>query len=82
MRRTVAFLSALLVVLALALSPAGLRLTRTVRAEPPPERCEECQAGVGARFNQCIAVHGENEQRCYDDFNEGIVRCFRNFCEQ
>jgi hypothetical protein len=29
-----------------------------------------------------VAVHGEAEPRCYDQYNEGVVHCYRNFCEQ
>lgn len=46
------------------------------------EKCDECSIRNIERFNHCLAVHGENEIRCYDQFNEGVVICFRNFCEQ
>lgn len=59
--------------------------TRTVKAaEAPPERCEQCVAAVQARYDQCLAMFGSDVrgQRCHDQFNEGIVQCYRNFCEQ
>ena len=80
MRRTFTYFSTALVFFVLML--ALFTPVRRVKADPPPERCLECQAGVEARFEQCQAIHGTAEQRCYDQFNEGIVQCFRNFCEQ
>ena len=46
------------------------------------EKCDECSIRNIEQFNHCLAVHGENDIRCYDQFNEGVVICFRNFCEQ
>ncbi len=46
------------------------------------EKCDDCMLRVQARFEQCLAVHGQDHIPCYDQFNEGVVICFRNFCEQ
>ena len=46
------------------------------------EKCDECNIRNNQRFEQCLAVHGQDHIPCYDKFNEGVVHCFRNFCEQ
>lgn len=86
MRKTIACLvpSLLLCLLTLAVpAPAA----RSVKAAPArTERCEECLANVQARYDQCLAIFGADNdprgQRCHDQFNEGISQCYRNFCEQ
>jgi hypothetical protein len=82
MKRLSAYLPAALVTLTLSLAILSPVTTRTVKADPSPERCNECQFNVEKRFENCQEVHGLDYQRCYDDFNTGIVHCFRNFCEQ
>jgi hypothetical protein len=82
MRRFVTSLSAVLVFVALALVLFQPYPTRTVRAADINEKCEDCTIRNAQQFDHCIAVHGQNEQRCYDQYNEGVVICFRNFCEQ
>ena len=79
MRRLFAFFSAALFcfVLTLAISYT----TRTVKAQNP-DRCNPCVAQCGAHQDQCYAIHGFDEIRCGDQFNECIVRCYREFCEQ
>ena len=46
------------------------------------EKCDACSVRNNERFEQCLAVHGQDHIPCYDKFNEGVVHCFRNFCEQ
>ena len=82
MRRLMASLSAALAFVALALvlfqsHPAG-----TARAADIHEKCLDCSVRNQARFDQCLEVHGINHIPCYDQFNEGVVICHRNFCEQ
>ena len=86
MRRPVAFFAPALLCFAAALA-APAPAARTARAaEAPPDRCEECMAVVFARYEQCLAIFGDNNdprgQRCHDQYNEGVIQCFRNFCEQ
>jgi hypothetical protein len=80
MRRTFTYFSAPLVFFVLVLTL--FTPVRKVKADPPPERCEACVAGVQARFDKCLEVTGGTDQRCFDQFNEGIIQCYRNFCEQ
>ena len=82
MRRLMASLSAALCFVALALVlfqpyPAG-----TVKAADIHEKCLDCTVRNQARFDQCLEVHGINHIPCYDQYNEGVVICYRNFCEQ
>ena len=80
MKRILSSVSAALAFFALAFvlsQPAPV-----AKAADINEKCQDCQLRVQQRFEQCQAVHGINEQRCYDEFNQGIVNCFRNFCEQ
>jgi hypothetical protein len=82
MRRLIQSLSAALVLVALALVLFQPYKARTVRAADLQAKCDNCMANVQARFDQCLEVHGINHIPCYDQFNEGVVICFRNFCEQ
>lgn len=79
MKRTFACLFALIAcVLALALStPTAIR---TVKASDLQEKCDDCSIRNYRQFEHCVAVN--DSQRCYDQYNEGVVHCFRNFCEQ
>jgi hypothetical protein len=80
MKRVLTPLSAALVLFALAFAlgqPGG-----AARAADINEKCTDCQLRNEQRFEQCQAVHGASELRCYDEFNQGIVNCYRNFCEQ
>lgn len=82
MRRLLRSLPAALVFVALALMLFQPNASRTVRAADLQEKCNNCMAHVQARFDQCLAVHGQDHIPCYDQFNEGVVICHRNFCEQ
>ncbi|HEX5706116.1 MAG TPA: hypothetical protein VFX96_02390 [Pyrinomonadaceae bacterium] len=81
MRRSfVIYFAALVFALALTLSSPFT--TRTVNSADLQEKCDDCNIRNNRQFEHCLTVHGINEQRCYDQFNEGVVHCFRNFCEQ
>jgi methylase of polypeptide subunit release factors len=75
-------LSAALTLVALALVLFHPYPARTVRAADINEKCADCTARNAQRYEQCIAIHGETDQRCGEQYNEGVVHCFRNFCEQ
>jgi hypothetical protein len=82
MKRTFTFSAALIFfVLMLALSTSST--VRTVKASDLQEKCDDCTIRNARQFDQCLATHPPSEQlRCYDQYNEGVVICFRNFCEQ
>jgi hypothetical protein len=80
MKRITSLISAALVFAALAF--ALTQPARTVKAADINDRCNDCTAKNAQQFDQCQAVHGINYQRCYDDYNEGVVHCFAHFCEQ
>ena len=82
MRRLMTSLSAVLLFVALALVLFQPYPARIVKAADLQEKCNNCLAHVQARFEQCTEVHGINHIPCYDQFNDGIVICHRNFCEQ
>lgn len=82
MRRVLSSLSAALVFVALALVLFQPQATRTARAADINEKCNDCTARNAERYEQCIAIHGETDTRCGDHYNEGVIHCFRNFCEQ
>lgn len=82
MRRLMTSLSAALALVALALVLFQPYTARPARAADINEKCNDCSVRNIQQFEHCVAIHGENELRCYDQFNEGVVHCFRNFCEQ
>lgn len=82
MRRIFAYFTAALIACALALALSTPMAVRTVKASDLQEKCDDCTVRNAQRFEQCLAVHGQDELRCYDQYNEGVVHCFRNFCEQ
>jgi type II secretory pathway component PulM len=82
MKRMLLTLSAALVFVALALVLFQPYSTRAVKAADINEKCNDCTARNAERYEQCIAIHGETDTRCGDQYNEGVVHCFRNFCEQ
>ncbi len=68
--------------LALVLSaPAAFNGARA-EGKTLQEKCDECSIRNNEQFEHCLAIHGQDELRCYDQFNEGVVHCYRNFCEQ
>jgi type II secretory pathway component PulM len=82
MRRFVTSLSAALVLVALALVLFQPYSARTARAADINEKCADCTARNAERYEQCIAVHGELDSHCGEQYNQGVIHCFRNFCEQ
>ena len=82
MRRLIQSLSAALVLVALALVLFQPYPARTVRAADLQEKCDDCTIRNNQRFEQCLQVHGQDHIPCYDQYNEGVVICYRNFCEQ
>jgi hypothetical protein len=83
MQRVLSSLSAALFFVAVALVLLQPYPTaRTAQAADINQKCEDCMVRNQARFDQCTEVHGINHIPCYDQFNEGVVICFRNFCEQ
>ena len=82
MKRVLSTLSAALVLVALALVLFQPHASRTARAADIHEKCEDCTIRNNQRFEQCTEVHGINHIPCYDQYNEGVVICYRNFCEQ
>lgn len=80
MKRIFNYLTAAIIICMLALTLSTPSALRTVRASDLQEKCDDCTIRNNERFEQCIAIN--NDQRCYDQYNEGVVRCFRNFCEQ
>ena len=75
-----AALAALTLALFMLPQDAGTRVA--AQQGPPPERCEECNATCHQHLSQCEAVFGTTELRCYDQYNECVVHCYRHFCEQ
>jgi len=82
MRKSLTYFSAALVFCLLMLTFSLSSTTRIVKASDLQEKCDDCTIRNARQFEQCLAVHGQDELRCYDQYNEGVVQCFRNFCEQ
>lgn len=82
MKRIVSAVSAALFFVALALVLFQPGRAGAARAADIFEKCEDCVIRNDRQFQQCQAVHGMAYQRCYDDYNEGVVFCYRQFCEQ
>jgi hypothetical protein len=74
-------LSIVLVLLLLVLVFPAPYTTRTVKAaSAPADLCTPCLIAVDRRQDLCLASGG-SAQFCGDQFNRGIVFCFRYFCE-
>lgn len=82
MRRFLTSLSAALVLVALALVLFQPYSTRTAKAADIHERCNDCTVRNAQRYEQCIAIHGETDPNCGEQYNQGVINCYRNFCEQ
>ena len=80
MRRIFAYFTAALIACVLALTLSTPMAVRTVKASDLQEKCDDCSIRNYRQFEHCVAV--TNDQRCYDQYNEGVVHCFRHFCEQ
>lgn len=82
MRRRLTYLSTSLTFCLLLLMLSIPYNARTAKAADPVEKCNDCLARIGARFQQCQAVFGDLEARCYEEINQETINCYRNFCEQ
>jgi hypothetical protein len=82
MKRVLSSLSAALIFVALALTLFQPYPARTARAADIHEKCEDCSARNARQLEQCEEIHGTGHIPCYDKYNEGVVHCYRNFCEQ
>lgn len=82
MRRFLTSLTAALTFVALALVLFQPYSTRTVKAADIHERCLDCTVRNFERYENCVALHGLDEVRCADQYNHGVVICYREFCEQ
>lgn len=82
MKRVLSSLSAALVFVALALALFQPQAARTAKAADINEKCNDCTARNAERYAQCIAVHGELGSHCGEQYNQGVINCYRNFCEQ
>jgi hypothetical protein len=79
MRRRLTYFSTSLIFCLLLLSiPYN---ARTAKAADPVEKCNDCIARIVQHFQQCQAVFGDLEPRCYDEINRETINCYRNFCE-
>lgn len=82
MRRTYAYLCASLLIFMLALVAFSPYSSRTAKAAQQGDPCSDCLEKIAKHYNNCIAVHGESDQRCNDKFNEDIIHCYATVCEQ
>ena len=83
MRRNFPLFTAALIFCLLALLLSAPVRPGSAQGSTLQEKCDNCIRWVSARYEQCLATHEvEDQQRCHDQFNEGIVICHRNFCEQ
>lgn len=88
MRRSLVLTIALVFFVLALVSPTPYA-SRTVKAAnalppaaaaPPVDACTVCLVAVDRRQNACLAAGG-SPQFCGDQFNRGIVFCYRYFCQ-
>jgi len=84
MRKPLSYFTIVVMFFMLMLTLSAPVAERRVQADAKTlqEKCDECNARNNRQFEQCTAIHGIDYIPCYDQFNEGVVICFRNFCEQ
>ena len=82
MRKTFACLTLAVVFCALALLLSTPDAGRTAHAARQTDACEDCLAAVQRRLDRCEARNGGPAQKCYEQFNKGIVECYATVCEQ
>lgn len=83
MRRPFTYISAALMFCVLMLTFSLPSTTRTVKAGDLQERCDRCTIKNAERYDKCLATKPlEDQQQCHDEYNEGVVHCYKNFCEQ
>ena len=78
MRRTFAYFTSAIIFCLLMLT-FSLPMTRTVKADSQ-DRCVDCTVKVEEKYNRCIA-RNPTDPTCGDEYNEGIVHCYRHWCE-
>lgn len=84
MRKPLSYFIAGALFFMLVFTPSMPTAQRTVKADGKTlqEKCDECSIRNNRQFEQCLAIHGQDHIPCYDQYNEGVVICHRNFCEQ
>jgi hypothetical protein len=82
MRRRFSYFSAALISCVLALVFSSPFISRTVKAVPKMDACDECVGQVQKTLDDCEAQNGGPSQFCYDQYNQGIVHCYATVCEQ
>jgi hypothetical protein len=84
MRKPLSYFTAGIMFLMLMLTLSTPVAERRVKADGQTlqEKCDACSIRNNERFEQCVAIHGQDHIPCYDQYNEGVVICYRNFCEQ
>lgn len=84
MRKLLSYFTAVVIFVMLMLTLSAPVAEHKVKADGQTlqEKCDDCMFRVNQRFEQCVAIHGQDHIPCYDQFNDGVVICFRNFCEQ
>lgn len=82
MRKTFVSLTLAVIFCVLALLLSTPYASRTVKAAQQFDACEDCLAQVQQRLERCEAKAGGPAQKCYEQFNKGIVECYATVCEQ
>lgn len=84
MRKSASYFTAVVMFFMLMLALSAPVAERTVKADAKTlqEKCDDCSIRNNERFEHCLAIHGQDHIPCYDQYNEGVVICYRNFCEQ
>ncbi len=84
MRRPLSFFTAVVMFFALTLVLSAPVTDHSVNAagKTLQEKCDDCTIRNNEQFEHCVAIHGQEHLPCYDQYNEGVVHCYRNFCEQ
>lgn len=84
MRKPLSYIIASVMFFMLIFTPSMPTAQRTVKADAKTlqEKCDECTIRNNRQLEQCVAIHGQDHIPCYDQYNEGVVICHRNFCEQ
>jgi hypothetical protein len=84
MRKPISYFTAAVMFVMMMLALSAPVAERRVKADGKTlqEKCDECSIRNNEQFEHCTAIHGQDHTPCYDQFNEGVVICYRNFCEQ
>jgi hypothetical protein len=82
MRKTFACLTLAVIFCALAFLLSTPYAAPAAHAAQQSDPCVECHTAVQQRLDKCEAKHGGPAQKCYDQFNKGIIECYATVCEQ